>query len=65
MRLPRLLIALLLVGCLTLAGCGPGVSEEDLGTIVTEVPQVPGAEEPFPLPEFGTDEPTDDAAPAK
>ncbi len=60
MRLPRLLIASLLLGCPVLVGCGPGVSE-DLGTIVTELPQVPGADEPYPLPKFGTDEPAGEA----
>ncbi len=33
-------------------GCGPGVSHSDLGTIVYEVPSVPGAEEPYRLPEL-------------
>ena len=60
MHLSRLLIASLLLGCPPLVGCGPGVSEEDLGTIVTELPQVPGADEPYPLPDFGTDEPVDE-----
>ena len=64
MRLSRLLIASLLLGCPALVGCGPGVSEEDLGIIVTELPQVPGADEPYPLPEFGTDEPAGDSPPA-
>ncbi len=31
-------------------GCGPAVSEEDLGVVHQEVPDVPGAEEPYPLP---------------
>lgn len=31
-------------------GCGPRLSEEDLGTVVFEVPKVPGSEELYELP---------------
>jgi len=41
----------ILVGA-TLGGCGPSVSESDLGTIVYEVPTVAGADEPFPYPKL-------------
>jgi hypothetical protein len=34
-------------------GCGPGLTEKDLGTIDYQVPKVPGAEEPYPLPSPG------------
>ena len=32
-------------------GCDAGVSEEDLGTVHYEMPQVPGTETPYKLPE--------------
>jgi len=32
-------------------GCGPAVAKSDLGNIVYEVPNVPGADEPYPMPE--------------
>jgi len=41
-----------LVACLLLIGCGPGVSKDDLGTILEEVPEVPGAEQAFEMPQF-------------
>jgi hypothetical protein len=37
-----------------LIGCGPQLSESDLGTVVFEVPKVAGSEEPYPLPQLGT-----------
>ncbi len=43
-----LLPVLLLIA--TLSGCGPSIDTSDLGTIVFEVPQVPGADQPFQLP---------------
>lgn len=61
MRSTKLLLMTLLFCGPALPGCGPDVSEEDLGTIVTEFPMVPGAETPYPLPDFGTDEPDDDS----
>ncbi len=36
---------------LGIPGCGPNVSKSDLGTIVYEVPTIPGAEEPYKVPE--------------
>ena len=37
--------------CLLLvAGCGPAIPREDLGTVVDEVPEVPGTEEPYEMP---------------
>jgi hypothetical protein len=35
-----------------IVGCGPSVSESDLGTIVYEVPTVAGADEPFAYPKL-------------
>src|SRR5205823_1789861 len=43
--LPLVLFALLA------AGCGPPIPREDLGEISPGVPNVPGTETPFPLPE--------------
>ncbi len=37
----------------TLPGCGPAVSRSDLGEIKYEVPQVPGSERPYPIPDVG------------
>lgn len=51
----RKLLAPILVGLLAaigISGCGPAVPEEELGTLVFEVPKVPGAEEPYELPEI-------------
>jgi len=33
-------------------GCGPNVSQSDLGTIVYEVPPVAGADEPYKYPDL-------------
>ena len=32
-------------------GCGPSLSEEELGTVVYDVQQIPGADQPFPIPD--------------
>jgi hypothetical protein len=37
---------------ISIVGCGPTVSHSDLGTIVYEVPNIPGAEEPYRLPDL-------------
>jgi hypothetical protein len=46
----------LLIG-LVLTGCGPAVSNKDLGTVIYEVPHVQGADEPYKLPEINTPTP--------
>lgn len=46
----RLGLLLLLV---SLGGCGPSLSEQDLGTVVYELPKVAGADEPYPMPQLG------------
>ena len=52
----RLLIGLILTfSFLLAAGCGPAVPKEDLGTVSHQMPEVPGAEEPYKMPEL--DEP--------
>jgi hypothetical protein len=38
---------------LCLAGCGPKLSKQDLGTVVFEVPKVAGAQKPYQLPQLG------------
>jgi len=32
-------------------GCGPRLSEDDLGTVIYDLEQVPGADKPFLLPD--------------
>ena len=50
-----------LIGCAVLTlvpgGCGPNVTTEDLGQIVFEVPEVPGADKPYDMPELGPEPP--------
>lgn len=45
-------LCFLLLACLISAGCGPAVSQEELGKVVYGVPAVPGTEAPYPLPEL-------------
>ncbi len=33
-------------------GCGPRLTSADLGTIVREIPKVPGADKPYPMPQL-------------
>jgi len=49
----RILVWLAVVGYLglMLPGCGPAVSPNELGTLVFTVPDVPGADQPYALPE--------------
>lgn len=50
----RRLIVLLGVGfliCAGVSGCGPNVSDSDLGRVMYEVPMVAGADEPYRFPE--------------
>ena len=55
--------ATLLLACLTLpsAGCSPRLDPETYGEVVHTLPEVPGAEEPFPLPELTQGEPPETA----
>lgn len=41
------------LGCLAIIvpGCGPAVSEDELGKMVFTVPDVPGADTPYPIPD--------------
>lgn len=45
-----LLFGLVLVA-FAASGCGPSVTEEELGTVVYEVSELPGADQPYELPE--------------
>jgi len=45
-------IAVVSTGLLGFAGCGgPAIPPEELGETTFQVPKVPGAENPYPLPE--------------
>ena len=62
----RALLGLLFAVVLTLtglSGCGPAVPEEELGEVVFEVPELPGADEPFPYPD--ADEPPEPGSAAE
>ena len=50
--------------CVPLAGCESEVSSrEELGEVIFRVPNVPGADKPYPMPELGAStKSTDDAA---
>jgi len=39
-----------------MAGCGAQLSKADLGTVIFEVPNVPGTEEPYQMPQLGPSE---------
>lgn len=32
-------------------GCGPRLPEDDLGTVIYDLQQLPGADKPFPIPD--------------
>jgi len=40
------------LGLLSIAGCEKRIPKEELGTVVFEIPAVPGAEIPPPTPEL-------------
>ena len=49
--------------CVSLAGCESEVSREDLGEVMFRVPNVPGADKPYQMPELGANsKSSDDAA---
>lgn len=59
-RIRLVSVVSLLAVCLSgWAGCGERVSEEDLGTVVEGIPQVPGAEKPYELPDLSSPESKD------
>jgi hypothetical protein len=51
MRLSAGLMLALLLGVPLVAGCGPAVPPDDLGTVLDEVPEIPGAEDQAKTPE--------------
>jgi len=53
MRLPVGLMLGLLLGVLSAAGCGPAIPPEELGTVLEEVPEIPGADERYEIPDSG------------
>jgi hypothetical protein len=44
---------ILLLFLLAVVGCGPHLSQSELGKVVFEVPKVAGADEPYPMPQLG------------
>ena len=60
MRVSRILLTGVLILLPLLSGCGPGVSDEDLGTVLYETPKVTGADEPYEMPELGPPLPPED-----
>ncbi|MBN1395521.1 MAG: hypothetical protein JW959_10895 [Pirellulales bacterium] len=42
-------------------GCGPELSERDLGTVVEGVPKVDGADKPYPMPQLGPESEEEEA----
>ncbi len=57
MRVFLLLVAAVLLTIPLASGCGPAVPASELGETVFELPKVPGAEVPYPLPECKAKEP--------
>jgi hypothetical protein len=53
-RIPTILQFVVLAAFLAiLGGCGPELSQSDLGTVLKEVPQVAGADKPYVMPQLG------------
>jgi hypothetical protein len=52
MRFPVGTLLALALLCLGPSGCESEVSKGDLGTVVFEVPKVPGAEKPYVFPQL-------------
>ena len=47
--MPRLFWLALIPLLLLFLGCSPGVSREDLGEVLKELPKVPGSETPYDM----------------
>jgi hypothetical protein len=45
---------------LSLAGCGPELSRQDLGTVLFDVPKIAGTDKPYQMPKLGTPLPVDE-----
>ena len=54
-----LFLAVMMLG---LPGCGQGVPRGDLGRVVYRIPDVPGADQPYELPELKGMKSVDEAA---
>jgi hypothetical protein len=54
---PLLMILVPLLAAASFSGCGPAVSDDQLGEIHYTMPAVPGAEKPYELPELDEAEP--------
>jgi hypothetical protein len=54
----------LAVGSAVSAGCGTGTSREELGNVVYEMPDVPGMDTTYPLPELSGVESSPEPQPA-
>ncbi|NLS98182.1 MAG: hypothetical protein GXX96_39130 [Planctomycetaceae bacterium] len=50
-RMLALVLAVCSIGGPALVGCGPELTEEDLGEVQTEASQLPAAGEPYDMPE--------------
>ncbi len=59
------LIFLCCLGLLSILGCEQRIPKEELGTVVFEVPAVPGAEKPPPMPELEAAPGPHDSPPGK
>ena len=53
------------LGLLSILGCERRIPKEELGTVVFEVPAVPGAEKPPPMPELDGIPDSHDSPPGK
>jgi hypothetical protein len=52
MRLRLSLLTILVLALICPTGCGPALSESDLGTPVFEIPKIPGADKPYRMPQL-------------
>jgi hypothetical protein len=55
-------IVLLGSTCLAATACGPRLSSDDLGTTLHRLPKVPGADQPYPMPQLDQPPPDEKAA---
>jgi hypothetical protein len=49
---PRIASPLISILGIPVAGCGPSVSDDELGRIVADVPAIPAGYEPYTLPDL-------------
>ena len=50
--IPTGVLRSLVVPLLAIAGCGPRLSSDELGAVVHGIPQVPGSEKPYAMPQL-------------